>query len=259
MSTITDYRRIAADLPRALGRVAREPQVEREVDYYRANIGKVLSLDDFLGNDRIYRFALTAFGMEDMVYAKALVRRALAEGVDRREAFANRLADPRYRELAATFNFARYGSATTTFARTQQGTIDRYIRNTLETEAGSASEGVRLALYFQRKASDVRSPYALLADRALLKVTQVALDIPESAAKLDVDRQAELISRKLPIGDLASPAKLDKLLTRFLAVWDIEHPAQGTTANATALFGRAGSGLGDISLLERMQKTRRGT
>jgi len=46
---------------------------------------------------------------------------------------------------------------TTIFDRTRQGTVDAYVRQTLEEDAGARNEGVRLALYFNRKAGDIKA------------------------------------------------------------------------------------------------------
>ena len=110
------------------------------------------SIDDFLADDRLFTYAMKAFGLGDMAYAKAFMRKVLEGGIDANESFANSLADKRYRDFAETFNFARYGEATTVFTRAGQGTVDNYVRQALEENAGAQNEGVRLALYFQRKA-----------------------------------------------------------------------------------------------------------
>ena len=254
-TTIAAFRQISSNLPSTLDQVAKDPQVERESEYYLANISKIKSIDDFMGNDRIYRYVMKAYGLEEMTYAKAFIRRALTEGVDDSDSFANRLADPRYKELVADFNFERYGETTTVFSRTQQGTVDRYVRQTLEVQAGDSNDGVRLALYFQRKADTVTTPYALLADKALLKVTQVMLGLPEASGSLDIERQADLISKKLDIEDLKDPEKLDKMLTRFTALWDLDN---AQPAPILSLFDTASSGGGIATdLLSQVQKTLR--
>ena len=74
-----------------------------------------------------------------MTYAKAFMRKVLNEGVDSSDAFANQLADSRYRDFADTFNFKRYGETTTIFDRTRQGTVDKYVRQMLE-EIGRRAE-----------------------------------------------------------------------------------------------------------------------
>ncbi|MDZ4843315.1 MAG: DUF1217 domain-containing protein [Hyphomicrobium aestuarii] len=255
-TTISSFRQITANLPAALDRTASEPQVRRESANYLATISKVKSIDDLMGNDRAYRFVLKSYGLDEMAYAKAFIRRILTEGIDRRDSLANRLADPRYRDLVTDFNFARYGSTTTTFGRTQQGTVDRYVRQTLESDVGRSNNGLQLALYFERKASSVTTPYALMADRALLKVTQVALGLAEATGRLDIDRQAELIKNRMEIADLKDPVKLDRFLTRFTALWDSTNPS-ATQSTAPNLFsGNATASFG-IDLLEQVQRVRR--
>jgi hypothetical protein len=229
LNTNLAFRLIATDLDRSLARTAEKPMVEREVQRYREDIGNIKSIDDFMSNDRVYRFAMKAFGLEDMTYAKAFVRKVLEEGIDSPKALANKLTDTRYREFAEAFNFARYGSAATSFGRTQEGTVDKYLRQTLEEDAGQQNEGVRLALYFQRKAATIDSPFDMLADPALLKVVQTAIGLSPMTAAADIDKQAEMITDRLNIEDLKDPEELGKFLTRFTSLWELEN---GTAAAA---------------------------
>ena len=229
LTTSLAYRLISTDMERSLARTADKPLVERSSAQYLENIAEVRSVDDFMGNDRVYRFAMKAFGLEDMAYAKGFIRKVLEDGVDSPSALANRLSDTRYREFAETFNFARYGSATTTFSRTQQGTVDRYVRQTMEEDAGQQNEGVRLALYFQRKAAGIDSAFDILADPALLKVVQTATGLSPATSAADIDKQAAMIGARLDIDDLQDPEKLGRFLQRFTSMWEIEN---GTAAAA---------------------------
>lgn len=255
VTTTAAYRTIATDLSRALGNTAKKPQAARETAYYLANIEKVKSIDDFMADRRLYNYAMKAFGLEDMAYAKAFIRKALAGGIDDPNSFANRLADTRYKELAETFNFARHGALTTVFERTRQGTVDRYMRQTLEEDAGSTNEGVRLALYFERKAANVTSPFGILADRALLKVVQTALGLPASMSFQDIEKQATLISERLDIEDLKDPAKVKSLLSRFTALWELQNPTS-PAAVPSILIGQptvAGVSQGLLAALQNLK------
>lgn len=225
LTAATGYRLIASDLTRSLAATAKKPDVARETAYYLANIGKVTSIDDFLADDRLFSYAMKAFGLGEMTYAKAFMRKVLSEGVDNRNSFANKLVDPRYRQFAETFNFARYGAITTSFQRTQQGTVDNYIRQTLEEDAGRQNEGIRLALYFQRKAPELSSVYGILADRALLTVVQTALGLSPSTSAADIDRQAEMIEKRLDVADFKDPVKLQKFIDRFISLWEWANPS----------------------------------
>lgn len=237
LTTTAAFRLITTDLDRSLLRTAQTPNVERESAHYLEHIGEIRSVDDFFANDRVYRYAMKAFGLSDMAYAKAFIRKVLEEGIDNTSSLANRLADPRYRDLVETFNFARYGEATTSFGRTQQGTVDLYVRQTLEEDAGRQNEGVRLGLYFQRKAAGIDSPMDILADPALLKVAQTALGISPLSAAADIDKQADMISARLDVEDLKDPEKLDRFLARFTSLWELEN-GQSVASSPAILAGQ---------------------
>ena len=225
LTTSVAFRSIAADMERSLARTADVPTVERETAYYLETIVNIRSIDDFLADDRVFSYAMEAFGLGEMTYARAFVRKVLEEGVDDSASLANRLADRRYRDFAAAFNFARYGETTTMFDRTRQGTVDLYVRQTLEQNAGRQNEGVRLALYFERKAAEIEGPMDILADSALLRVVQTATGISPLTSAADIDRQAEMISARLDVSELKDPEKLDRFLTRFTSLWELESPA----------------------------------
>ncbi|HEU0060910.1 MAG TPA: DUF1217 domain-containing protein [Hyphomicrobiaceae bacterium] len=256
-TTVSSYQLVAADLPRALANTRSEPTVAREAEYYLTHISQVKSIDDLLGDHRLFAFAMKAFGLEDMTYAKAFMRKVLSEGVDSNTAFARKLADTRYLEFAESFNFQRYGETATVFERTRQGTVDRYVRQVMEEDAGSQNEGVRLALYFQRKAATLTSAYGILADAALLKVAQTALGLPAAMSNIDIDRQAEIIAARLDIDDLKDPAKLAKFLSGFTARWDIANPSATATGPALLFSPPLEAGIGG-DLLASLQNLRLG-
>jgi hypothetical protein len=257
LTTLVSYATIAANLQRSLSTTAAKPQVARETEHYLAHIVDVKSIDDFLGDDRVFAYAMKAFGLEDMAYAKAFMRKVLEGGIDKRDSFANSLADQRYREFVATFNFVRYEATTTIFDRTRQGTVDRYVRQTLEEDAGQHNEGVRLALYFERKASGFTSAYSILADAALLKVAQTALGIPAWASAMDIDKQAQMISAKLDIEDLKDPEKLASFLSRFASLWELDNPSAAPASPAVLFSQPLELGMG-ADLLASLQNLKLG-
>lgn len=255
LSATASYQVITADLTRSLKLTAQRPEVSRPTEYYLKNIANIKSIDDFLDNTRIYQYAMKAFGLEDMTYAKAFMRKVLEEGIDSSSSFANSLSDQRYKEFAEAFNFKRLGEATTAFERTQQGTVDKYVRMTLEQNAGLEDEGVRLALYFERKAPTIKSALSLLADRALLKVTQVALGLSEATGALPIDKQVAIISKRLDVEDLKDPEKLQKFITRFTSLWETQKEPVGFS-NAL-LIGQPTMGIG-ADVLASIQNLRFG-
>ena len=237
LTSIASYRLITNDVGRSLQMTARRPDVARETSYYLANIGKVKTVEEFIGDHRLFDYAMRAFGLADLIYAKAFIKKVLTEGIDNPNSIANKLTDPRFREFVATFNFARYGELATSLERAQQGVVDKYVRQVLEEGAGQQNEGVRLALYFQRKAPELSNAYQILADRALSEVVRTALGLPPLTAAIDVDRQAQMIEQRINFDDFKNPAKLESFITRFLSLWELANPS--TYSNpANLLIGR---------------------
>jgi hypothetical protein len=256
LTTSASLRIVTRDLDRSLATVAKDPQVKRETAYFLSQIGKIKSVDEFLKNQRVFAYAMDAFGLSDMTYAKAFMKKVLKDGIDSRQSFANQLSDQRFREFAATFNFARHGGAATVFDKAQQGTADRYVRMKLEERVGRTDEGVRLALYFQRKAADITSAYNILGDAALLRVAQTALGIPAVSSSQDIAKQAAEIAAKLDLEDLRDPEFLAKFLDRFANRWQIANGSAEADVPQLLLGSPVESSINPSTLLA-MQSIRR--
>jgi len=91
---------------------------------------------------RLFSYAMKAYGLSDMTYAKAFLHKVLTEGISGSTTFV----DARYREFAAAFDFASLGEYATQTEAATSGTVGKYLRQTLEEDAGQENEGVRLAL-----------------------------------------------------------------------------------------------------------------
>ncbi|MGX7707011.1 DUF1217 domain-containing protein [Methylobacterium sp. Gmos1] len=393
-STLTSYMLLSRNLATSLQRKGNDPIVARETTYYQANIGKVKSVDDFLADQRLYSYAMKAFGLEDMTYAKAFMRKVLTEGTTDSTAFANRLADERYVAFAKAFDFTPGPTATGTDATltdasqtpavgaqlsmpgtlatsydfsgtneasftltsqldatttksvtivlnkaalagkaadltnvsqteigaainaqivasgadglmgkvqvgigvsgnlffettgytdygfdgapggdgvnadtvtlgggkartlsianaplsaagqnavdigngtdlppgaTVKGVVDAYLQQSLESDAGAEDTGVRLALYFARKAPSLNSGYDILSDPALTQVVNTVIGLPATSSATSTDAlaaRASLIASKVDFASFQDPAKVEAFARRFAAIWD----AQNNTA-----------------------------
>lgn len=255
ISLITSYNQLAGNIPASLQRISQQPLIKREAQYFQEHIGKVKSVDDFMANSRIYNFALKAFGLEDMQYAKAFVRKVLNEGVDAPEAFSVQLSDQRFKEFGTVFNFKRYGAATTSFDRVQGGTVEKYLRNSLEQQSGESSEALRLALYFERKAGTVSSAYSILADKALYQVVRTSLGLPTAISGADIEKQAKILDNRIDIGRLQDAGYVKQLITRFLGRSQAD---AGITQSAPATTLLAGASTGvDMRMILSLQSLKK--
>jgi hypothetical protein len=77
VSTYFGYSYITRNLKQSLTRVEQQQDVAREAAYYKAHIGKVKTVDDFMKDYRLYHYATKAYGLEDMAYAKAFMKKVL--------------------------------------------------------------------------------------------------------------------------------------------------------------------------------------
>jgi hypothetical protein len=264
LSTIADYTRLTKDMGKSLTQVAAQPDVSRDTDYFLSHIGNVKTIDDFLKDYRLYSYAMKAFGLSDMTYAKAFMRKVLTEGVSDSKSFANKLTDTRYRQFAAAFNFAALGDKATQTAAATTGTATQYVTQTMEEKAGDQNEGLRLALYFTRKASTISTSYQILADKAMTQVVQTALGLPSTISAANIDAQAKLITSKIDLTDFQDPAKVTKFVQRFAAMWDATQAQNdinngNSTNSALVLIGGASSMAGlDTDMLTKLQSIRFG-
>jgi hypothetical protein len=101
ISTYLSYNLVAKDLKAEMNRVSEQTLVSREAAYFKANIGKVRSAEEFVDDYRLYSFAMKAHGLEDMIYARAFMLKVLESDLSDNDSYANRLTDKRYRDFAA--------------------------------------------------------------------------------------------------------------------------------------------------------------
>lgn len=262
MTTLSSYLAIARDTSRWQAIAAKAPDVALQTGYFEANIGKAKSAEDLVNNQRLFNYAMKAFGLGDRTYAKGLMKQVLQQGVATSGTLAYKLNDPNILAFAKAFDFAGKGAQTTASASLVKSTVEQFRQNALETDQAKQNAGVGLALYFQRKAPAVTSIYGILADKKLLQVVQTALDISTTTAVMPLDRQAALLGKKLAVADFKDPAKLQTFISRFAAQYDYKYgdaSATGSTATNAVLLGASqdlGAGLG-AGLLQAMQAYRR--
>ncbi|OOG76679.1 hypothetical protein B0E45_00600 [Sinorhizobium sp. A49] len=234
-------------------------KAEEESKYYTTQIQKVETLDDFLKEKRLVDIVLIGAGIDPEGVNTDYLKQMFASDLDDRKSFIN--TDPnglKYREIVSAFNFDKDGKIVSGEAgqiQTRRGlitTIDLYLNQTLEENEGADNAGVRLALYFKRKASEITTPYDLLADNALMQVVRTAYSMPEGMASAKIEMQAAYIERTMDIKDLQDPDKLEKLLQRFTALYDVENNTD-VSPGLAILTGGSGGGISADALFSLAQ------
>jgi hypothetical protein len=229
-TTTSTYLSIENNLSRYQTMVANEPSVKTATEYYAANIGSVTSISDLVDNYRLLSYALTAYGLGDQVNNKALVTQVLEGGVSSSKALANTLSNPNWAKFAAAFNFAADGASSVTTASAVSTTESNYDETELESQQGQQDVGVQLALYFQRVAPTITSSYGVLGDKNLLEAFQTIFGVTLNTNG-NIDANASIVSKLMPMSDLTDPTKLKSLTTRFTAEYTLDYGPGGVDAS----------------------------
>jgi hypothetical protein len=175
VSTYLSYNLVNRDIKASLNRTASDPIVTRQTEYFKENIGKVSTVDEFLDDYQLYSYAMKAHGLEEMTYAKAFMRKVLESDLSDEKSFANLLTDERYRNFAASFQFSAQKTDLQTDAQ-QTELLDKY-------EASLAGESDALeaeAFYYEAVIDKVTSVSGLLNNSRLMSFLSDAYGIDTS-------------------------------------------------------------------------------
>ena len=241
MSTTTStYLSIQNNLARYQKMVASEPAVKTATQYYAANIGKVKSISDFVNNYRLLSYALTAYGLGDQINNKALVTKVLQGGYTSSRALANTLSNPNWAKFAKAFDFVGSGASSVSTASAVSATETNYNEQKLESQEGQQDVGVQLALYFNRVAPTIKSAYSVLGDKNLLEAFQTIFGVTINTNG-NIDTNAKIISKLMPISDLTNPTKLKQLTARFTAQYTLLYGPGGQNASTPLTVANSGT------------------
>ena len=247
-TTTAAYLNVTQNLARYQAMTAAEPAVKSATAYYKANIGKATSIQDFVGNYRLLSYALDAYGLGDQINNTALIAKVLEGGVANPKSLANTLTNSNWKAFAAAFDFVGNGASSVSSTSAVKTTTGDYVEQQLESDQGQQDPGVQLALYFQRVAPTVTSEYSILADPNLLEVAQTIFGLSPSTSATDIDAQAKSLSELMPLSDLQNPKTLQKLTERFTAMYDLTYgPGSGATTSLTVSSGDSTSNVSAAS------------
>ncbi|MEM9393535.1 MAG: DUF1217 domain-containing protein [Pseudomonadota bacterium] len=204
-----------------------QPQ-KRDVDHFREKTGSITSVKEFVGDPRLMRVALGAFGLEADVTNRAFIERILTDGTENDTALANRLADKTYLAFAEAFPVT--GSGTLGPFDTES-IVSKFQKRQFEAAVGLADEDLRIALYLERSLAEITTStsneramyFKILGDPPLRLAFETAFGLPGSFASIDIDRQVDIlanaVSKRFSSDTLAQfkdPEATERLVQLFL-------------------------------------------
>lgn len=268
-SGLTGWNFLQRTLDRQEDLFGKSPEIERDIDYFKENIGNIKTLDDFMGDRRIQKVALGAFGLGEEIDKGAFVRKILEEGIrsaapGETASFAVRLNNPDYLELARTFNFDNDELRISSVVA--DDIADKYERQAFEIEVGDVDQNMRLSLNFERRIDEYTGQgstenggwFRLMGSVPMRTVIEGAFNLPSEFTALDVDRQVEILKDKAfqkfgekSIEVFADPANVESLIKDYLLRQEIDAGPSTTTPGFAALtiLGGGNSGVGSASIL----------
>ena len=252
---LVGWRFLQRTLDRQEAAHAEAPAARRDEAYFRERIGQVRTAADLVGDPRLLRVALTAFGLQEDQRNRAFITRVLESDTTSRTSFAARLADKRYLDLARAFGLGEpFGPAIQRPGQVE-AVLQRAREIRFEVAVGAQNPDMRLALSLQRDlrqlaaqpASEGAKWFTVLGTPALRTVFDTAFNLPPAFAGLDLDRQVEVLQARLQrltgspdIGQFTDPARMDQLIRRFFVGSQLAQTQVGAPASpALALLQAA--------------------
>lgn len=211
--------------------------VQKDITYFKENIGDVESLDDLFGNSRLLNFVLSAYDLESEAANKGKLRKILESDLSDEDSLANRFSDTRFLKLAQDLNVAEDGVSTLTSDSMISGLVEKYQRVEYEKHLDEQAPGVRAAIEFSRRLPDATSTASLLGDSVLREVVTVANAIPKEIAYQETEAQVTAVERKVDLAALQSdPDAVEKLVSRYLVLKDSSSSSSGGNSYLLDLF-----------------------
>ena len=241
------------------------PEIKRDVDYFKANIGKINTAAELVADRRLLSVALGAFGLDSDLKAKAFIEKVLQEGTLKGDALANKLTDKRYLELSATFGFGDFATPSTKISDFGQRIVDLFQARQFETAVGSEDGNLRLAMSLPRDlgalaaktSSENTKWFTIMGNPPLRKVFETAFNLPASFGQVDVDKQLVVLKARAEqtfgnssVSQFKDPAKLDELVKIFLLRGDLAS-ANTQTSRASSVLSMLQSGQAQFKALIR--------
>lgn len=207
-----------------------------EIEYFKTQMATITTVDQLLADERLTNFLAESQGIDPESVTPEDWKQMFASDLDDPKSYVNQLSDSTFAKIVASFNFDTEGNLTSdTLGTVQQRgdvltTVNSYYRQTMEEEQGDTNQGVRLALYFQRKAPDITSAYDILGDSALLQFFTSAYSLSSYFSSQDLEKQAATVQNFIDLDQLSDPDYVEKIIQRFTALYDTQNGASGSAA-----------------------------
>jgi hypothetical protein len=234
---IVDLQLAEKNQAQAVAQQAKSPTVVRDLAAFTSAVANAKDITSALQNPNVLKVLLTANGMADQIQYPALAAKALMSDPNSDTSLANTLGDTRWKNVAASYDFAAKGLAALQDPTVQSQLAQAYEQVTWMSSLDAATPGLSYALTFKKQASSITNVDQILGDPVNRQVVLTALGIPQQVAYQDLPAQEQAVSSRLDITNLQNPSFINKLTDRYLLAMQqqSQSSSSGTSMEALAV------------------------
>ncbi|MEG8099155.1 DUF1217 domain-containing protein [Candidatus Liberibacter brunswickensis] len=155
-----------------LSNISKDPTVCNEENYYRTNIKKISTVDEFIKDKKIFYFALKAFDLLDMSHAKGFIKKILTSNISDPKSLVSKMNSLRYQKLAHYYDFSPSNKIIQSDIQ-QKKIIKDYINSYEHKEENVIIE----SKYFRQNINKINSIDQFFKNRRLLDYALQSFDI----------------------------------------------------------------------------------
>jgi Protein of unknown function (DUF1217) len=201
---------------KALAGLAKDPQLNRELDAFAKAAAKATDVKAALRDPRILNVLLPALGLPDAVGQPGLALRALTADPKEADGLLARLSDTRWKAAATTLNLRERGIAALRDPKVQASLADGLRRLAWRDELDAGQAGVGDAMLFRERAATAKTAYDALGDPVLRRVLTTALGLPQGIVVQPIETQARALTARLDLDKLQNPREVARLAERYV-------------------------------------------
>ena len=228
----------------------KSPELNRDIEYFKEHIRHATSAEDLVNDRRLLKVALGAFGLEGDLDKRAYVLKALVEGTDSEDAFANRMVDKRYQQLAKAFGYGNVSGARVSRSDFSDGIVKSFTELQFEVAVGDGDNSMRMAMVFMREIGELSNSkgangsawFTVMGNPPMRTLFESAFGLPDGFGSLDVDRQREILKEKntkmfgsSSLSVFGDPENIEKLIRTYFVRQQLSENMNGVARGSAAL------------------------
>ena len=220
--------------------VQNDPTSKKEIAAFQERIGSIETVDELVEDYEVFSFVMKAFGMEDEIYAKAMMTQIMTSDPEDSSSLVSKLSDDNYTKLNEALGFSTDGVASENFKDPVwvDEMLETYTTQRLIDNQSEENSAVGVALAFDQKWDEIDSWYNVLADEDLADFFLTAYGLSDMQDSASVDSMKAVLESRMSLEDLQDPEVREKLIRQYSA---FAEPDEDTSTSAALTILSSGS------------------